>query len=239
MLGGSNKLVLFVLLFTASLSHATSVLWKVDAKGHKVFYNLPSKNRPAGTLVTNDQIIALSYSKRFESYQNMIKEIASRHGVDAELVKAVIQVESNYNDRARSPKGASGLMQLMPATAARYGVQSIFDPSQNIEGGVRYLKDLMQLFKSDLRLAVAAYNAGEGAVQRYNNEVPNYQETQNYVLKVLALYNGDMSYAPVAGVHRVQTVTYYKYVDARGVTHYTVDPVAGTNLSKVSFTYAW
>jgi soluble lytic murein transglycosylase-like protein len=167
----------------------------------------------------------------------MIQEISTRHGVDAELVKAVIQVESNYNDRARSPKGACGLMQLMPATAQRYGVQSIFDPSQNIEGGVRYLKDLVQLFKNDMRLAVAAYNAGEGAVQKYNNEVPNYEETQNYVRKVLALYNGDMSYAPLAGVHRVQTVTYYKYVDARGVTHYSINPISGTNLSKVTFSY--
>jgi soluble lytic murein transglycosylase-like protein len=236
MSGVSKNLVILVLLLTASISQAASVLWKVDTKGRKVFYNLPSKNRPSNEL-SNDQIIALSYSKKLESYSNMIQEISTRHGVDAELVKAVIQVESNYNDRARSPKGACGLMQLMPATAQRYGVQSIFDPSQNIEGGVRYLKDLVQLFKNDMRLAVAAYNAGEGAVQKYNNEVPNYEETQNYVRKVLALYNGDMSYAPLAGVHRVQTVTYYKYVDARGVTHYSINPISGTNLSKVTFSY--
>ena len=140
--------------------------------------------------------VSLGYSNKVEQYSDLIQTISGRHGVDPELVKAVIQVESNYNDRAVSHKGAMGLMQLMPATAARYGVVSIFEPSQNIEGGVRYLKDLLQLFNNDIRLTAAAYNAGENRVIRLN-DVPNFLETQNYVRKVLALYKGDMKYTPL------------------------------------------
>jgi hypothetical protein len=234
----SRKLAIFLLFSTVSVTQAGSVLWKLDEGGHKVFYNIPSRERPNSPNLSNDEIIALSYSKRFETYSPMIQEICSRHGVDAELVKAVIQVESNYNDRAISPKGARGLMQLMPATAARYGVKSIMDPSQNIEGGVLYLKDLIGLFNDDLHLAVAAYNAGENTVQRLN-DVPNYVETQNYVRKVLALYKGEMSYSPVFGVRGIKSVTYYKYLDSRGVTHYAAQPVQGVKLTKVSFSYAW
>ena len=129
-------------------------------------------------------------------------------------------------------------MQLMPATAARYGVVSIFEPAQNIEGGVRYLRDLLQLFNSDIRLTVAAYNAGENRVLRLNG-VPNFIETQNYVRKVLALYNGEMKYSPYKngdGVGKIKSVTYYKYVDDKGITHYSANPVQ--NSSKISFSYA-
>jgi soluble lytic murein transglycosylase-like protein len=156
--------------------------------------------------------------------------------VAPQLVKAVIQVESNYNDRAVSHVGASGLMQLMPATAARYGVNSIFEPAQNIEGGVRYLKDLLKLFNSDLRLTIAAYNAGENRVQRLN-DVPGFIETQNYVRKVLALYNGEMKYQPYNGSPgKIKTATYYKYVDEKGITHYSTTPIQ--NSTKISFSYA-
>jgi soluble lytic murein transglycosylase-like protein len=147
----------------------------------------------------------------------------------------MIQVESNYNPRAVSPKGARGLMQLMPETASRYGVRSIFDPRENIDGGVRYLKDLLALFNSDLRLAIAAYNAGENAVQRFNG-IPRYTETQNYVKKVLALYNGETSYQPYGRKPRI--VTYYKYLDERGITHYAMEePVSGNQVTKVTFYY--
>ena len=165
----------------------------------------------------------------------MISDACGRHGVDAELVKAVIQVESNYNHRAVSPKGAKGLMQLMPGTANRYGVKQAFDPQENIDGGVRYLRDLLDLF-DDTKLALAAYNAGEGAVQRYNG-IPNYVETQNYVRKVLALYNGERSYTPYSGASKGRLVTYYKYTDAKGVTHYASTPKAGVQTTRVSFYY--
>src|SRR5262245_34384857 len=127
-------------------------------------------------------------------------------------------------------------MQLMPGTAARYGVRNLHDPAQDVDGGVRYLKDLLVLFNNDLRLVLAAYNAGEKAVQRYNNDVPNYVETQNYVRKVLALYNGDATYTVYAG-GKARSVTYYKYIDGKGVTHYSLTPVTATGLTKVSFSY--
>ena len=121
-------------------------------------------------------------------YTDLIEQTAYRHQVDAKLVHAVIQTESAYNSSAQSPKGAVGLMQLMPDTARRFGVTDRNDPDQNIEGGTRYLKHLITLFNPNLDLAVAAYNAGENAVIRYNNSIPPYPETQNYVKQVLALY---------------------------------------------------
>ena len=121
-------------------------------------------------------------------YAPLVSSAAQRHGVDEGLLHAVIRVESGYNARAVSVKGASGLMQLMPATAQRYGTQNIFDPRDNIEAGTRYLRDLLALFNGDLSPALAAYNAGEGAVQRAGNRVPRYPETMAYVEKVGALY---------------------------------------------------
>jgi soluble lytic murein transglycosylase-like protein len=122
-------------------------------------------------------------------FADLIAQAAYRHQVDAKLVHAVIQTESAYNSTAQSPKGAVGLMQLMPDTARRFGVTDRNDPDQNVDGGTRYLKHLINMFNPNLDLAVAAYNAGENAVIRYNNSIPPYPETQNYVKQVLALYN--------------------------------------------------
>lgn len=114
----------------------------------------------------------------------LVEAAAKKYDVDPLLVHSVIQVESGYNPHAVSPKGAQGMMQLMPFTARRFGVSNIFDPRENIEGGVRYLRYLQSLFPEDLRLAIAAYNAGEGAVWKYNNQVPPYKETEHYVKRV-------------------------------------------------------
>jgi soluble lytic murein transglycosylase-like protein len=122
-------------------------------------------------------------------FADLIEQAANRYQVDAKLVHAVIQTESAYNSSAQSPKGAVGLMQLMPDTARRFGVSDRNDPDQNVDGGTRYLKHLINMFNPNLDLAVAAYNAGENAVIRYNNSIPPYPETQNYVKQVLALYN--------------------------------------------------
>ena len=121
-------------------------------------------------------------------FAELIEQAAFRHQVDAKLVHAVIQTESAYNSTAQSPKGAVGLMQLMPDTARRFGVTDRNDPDQNVDGGTRYLKHLIKMFDPNLDLAVAAYNAGENAVLKYNNSIPPYPETQNYVKQVLALY---------------------------------------------------
>ncbi len=113
----------------------------------------------------------------------LVASIARKHDVEPSLVDSVIRVESNYNPNAVSSAGAMGLMQLIPSTARRFGVNNTFRPEQNIEGGVRYLKYLMELYHGDERLALAAYNAGEGAVARYKG-IPPYPETQNYVYQV-------------------------------------------------------
>jgi len=113
----------------------------------------------------------------------LVDQIAGRHGVDSDLVHSMIRVESNYNPFAVSSKGALGLMQLVPSTARRFSVTDVFNPAQNVEGGVRYLKYLLDLYKGEKRLALAAYNAGEGTVERYRG-VPPFRETRDYVYRV-------------------------------------------------------
>jgi hypothetical protein len=128
-----------------------------------------------------------------ERIDSAIEEAAARHHVDANLVRAVIKVESNFNPHAISPKGAMGLMQLMPATARELKVSDAFDPEQNVEAGVKHLRKLLDDFGGDARLALAAYNAGSRAVLR-NAGVPPYAETQNYVKRITGLYwNGQPS----------------------------------------------
>jgi hypothetical protein len=119
-------------------------------------------------------------------YGEIITAVSEAHGVDPLLVRALIQVESGYRPRARSHKGAMGLMQLMPATAKQYKVRNAFDPRANIEAGIKHLKSLIDRFGGRLDLSLAAYNAGEGAVQKFNG-IPPYRETRNYVSRILAL----------------------------------------------------
>ena len=121
-------------------------------------------------------------------YKDEVKVAAQDNGLETALLHAVIMTESNYNARAISPKGARGLMQLMPFTAKRFGVNNAYDPGQNIQGGARYLSYLLKLFKNDFSLAVAAYNAGEDAVIQHGNKIPPYRETVNYVGKVMGIY---------------------------------------------------
>jgi soluble lytic murein transglycosylase-like protein len=119
-----------------------------------------------------------------EQLKATINRIARKHGVDPALVKAVARAESGFRSDAVSPAGAQGLMQLMPATGAGLGVKDPFDPEQSIEGGTRYLKNALKMFDGDVRLALAAYNAGPGAVKKYGG-IPPYTETRNYVRKVI------------------------------------------------------
>lgn len=121
-------------------------------------------------------------------YDRMVDEVSRTYGLDRALLHAVITVESSYNPKAVSNKGATGLMQLMPATARRYGVVDAFDPAQNLGGGARYLRDLLEMFDSDVSLALAAFNAGENAVKKYGNRIPPYRETLRYVPRVLDYY---------------------------------------------------
>ena len=120
-----------------------------------------------------------------EQYRELVTATAAKHGVDARVVSALIQVESAYHSRAVSPKGARGLMQLMPATGRQYGALDLFDPKVNLEAGVQHLKKLMTRY-TDVPLALAAYNAGEAAVDRFGG-IPPFRETQDYVTRILRL----------------------------------------------------
>jgi soluble lytic murein transglycosylase-like protein len=146
-------------------------------------------NNPAPAMFASGDSVYMPSQASIQRYASMIEAAAQFHGVEAALVHAVISAESGYNPAALSKAGARGLMQLMPATAQRYGVQNIMDPQQNIQGGVKYLRDLLQMFSGNMELAVAAYNAGENAVIRYGHKVPPYAETASYVPKVLGFYN--------------------------------------------------
>jgi soluble lytic murein transglycosylase-like protein len=143
-----------------------------------------------------------------------IEQAAARHNVDPNLVRAVVKVESNFNPNAVSRKGAMGLMQLMPSTARQLRVQDPFNPEQNVDAGVRHLKQLLESYGGDIKLTLAAYNAGAGAVAR-SSGVPHYAETQNYVRRITNLYYGGAVFSPTAPAHepvRVQR-------DARGVLY--------------------
>ncbi len=144
---------------------------KASARSNRARPHLPS-DRSSGRLTRYDETIA---------------QAAALYHLPAELIRAVMQVESNFDPRAISPVGAQGLMQLMPFTAERMMVTDIMDPRQNIFGGARYLRILANMFNGDIHLTVAAYNAGEGAVIRYGG-IPPYEETRNYVVKVLENY---------------------------------------------------
>ena len=148
-------------------------------------------------MAPNKLIAFFQVSPTFQHVRQHMRDASADHNIDFELLQAVIAAESGFNPTAVSPKGAIGLMQIMPATARRYGVdgdrtmaieRKLVDPKTNIRTGTRYLRDLINMFPGQLELAIAAYNAGEGAVQRAGNRIPNYKETQNYVKTVMQLY---------------------------------------------------
>lgn len=158
--------------------------------GKKLVYNdgVGEKRAPSGKRSTGDAWLAARLSKPSD-YDHLINQAASNHSVDPRLVKAVALVESGFNPSAVSPKGARGLMQLMPATARGNGVNNVHDPAQNIAGGTKYLSHLLNLFDGNLEKSLAAYNAGEGAVARYGG-IPPYVETRDYVRRALTAYYG-------------------------------------------------
>ncbi|HHB92264.1 MAG TPA: DUF4124 domain-containing protein [Thioploca sp.] len=165
----------------------------IDEKG--IIHLTDNPNNPRYKLIYVNGVTVTQYSTfidsrgNYSNYGGLIGNVANLTNLEPALLHAVIQTESAFNPRAISPKGAVGLMQLMPATAKRFGVKDRTNATENVYGGAKYLSHLVGLFNNNLRLALAAYNAGENVVKRYGNKVPPYKETKNYVKKVLRLYS--------------------------------------------------
>ncbi len=196
---------------------ASSLYRRVDEEGVTHFTNAPTDprfKRVGGLSGTAQGWLRLPEVVRTR-YSEEIREIAARHGVDPDLVGAVIRAESAFNPRAVSNKGAQGLMQLMPRTASALGVRNVFDPYQNIEGGVRHLRYLLDRYPGNVPLALAAYNAGEKAVDYYRG-IPPYAETTQYVQKILGQ-------SPSLGSNGSQTVI-YRYIERDGTVTITNVP---------------
>jgi transglycosylase-like protein with SLT domain len=205
------------------------IYYRRDANGALVLTNVP--DRP--DLRTYRGHGPLHVTSSGEEFRDLIERTASEHGIHPDLVFAVAAVESNFNSRAVSEKGALGLMQLMPDTAARFGVADPFNPSENVLGGVRYMRYLLDLFNGDSRLALAAYNAGENVVLA-GRRVPPYPETRRYVDKVLKMFGGRKPFLAQAAPKRPAAARgtpqpIHSYVDAAGVVHLTDgEPPAAT-----------
>jgi soluble lytic murein transglycosylase-like protein len=197
-----------------------------DANGNLVVSNRRQNGAPqaethsvptAPAAPKTETVRATRYAapERIRVFDDLISEHSRNHGIRADLVRAVVQVESAFDPRARSPKGALGLMQLMPATARLYSVMDAFNPAENIRGGVAYLRSLLDRYQNNEELALAAYNAGPGAVDKYSQQVPPYRETKNYVKQI-----NHIAARPVP----VRDKTIYKVtesIDGRLVVRYT------------------
>ena len=170
----------------ATRAEAQIYSWR-DARGHLVLSDRPlvegARSFPTAAASTVRTTSPIQVPAR-DGFDELIRRHADAHQIRPDLVRAVIQVESAFNPFARSPKGAMGLMQLMPSTAARMGVRDPFDPAQNIRGGVAYLRQLLDRYHQNEELALAAYNAGPVAVAKYGSTIPPYRETRNYVKKI-------------------------------------------------------
>jgi len=177
-------------LSCAAPASAQIYSWR-DAKGNLVL----SSHRPGGANVKTFAVpqadairatrpAAAAHNRLYDLYSDLISEHARNNGLRADLVRAVVQVESAFNVNARSPKGALGLMQLMPATIQQFGVRNPFNPVENLRAGVAYLRQLLDRYQNNEELALAAYNAGPAAVDRHGQTIPPYRETQNYVSRI-------------------------------------------------------
>lgn len=189
---------ILTVLATLAAPVQADVYSMTDANGVTHYTNAPA-NAPGGSqyrlivgvleqVGADNRAQARPLKGNVATYAPYIEAAATEAGIESALVHAVITAESGYNPVAVSKAGAQGLMQLMPQTAERYAVKNAFDPAQNIRGGTRYLRELLDLFGNDVALAVAAYNAGENAVIRHGRQIPPYRETQAYVPKVLRLF---------------------------------------------------
>lgn len=216
--------ILAALVVVSAVPLRAEIYTYVDEKGVYTITNVPPQGAVTVIEVLQDAVegvdtapgpLGLRPATPPETYDTSIDETCRAHGIDPDLVRALIWVESNFNPRAVSNKGARGLMQLLPETGRRFGAMNLFDPAENIRGGVKYLRFLMDLFSGNTRLSLAAYNAGENAVQRYNG-IPPYRETQAYVKRIGQIYGKDLRLAAQVPIYLVR--------DADGNVVYTNNP---------------
>jgi hypothetical protein len=215
-------LALFVAL--PANSYGQSLYSYLDENGDRVVTNIPPVHSVPNLKISGDPLPApIAVSKKPDSlgYDPLIEKYASDYQLDPSLIRSIIEQESGFNPKAVSPKGARGLMQLMPSTAARLGVTNSFDPEQNIKGGVRHFKSLMDNFNNNLELSLAAYNAGENLVQRLGR-VPAIKETQDYVQSITKRYGKkDFTFqAQEMSAHPA----IFRFVDDSGISHLTNIP---------------
>lgn len=227
-------------LVVASAIFMSIVVPRIVVSGDDFYYREDDNGALVLTNVPDDSDLRRYASRKGipglkagQHYRGMIEAAGLKHGVHPDLVFAVAAVESNFDPRAISSKGARGLMQLMPKTAERFGVGDSFDPGQNVDAGARYLRYLLDLFDGDKKLALAAYNAGENAVLE-NGTIPPYRETRNYVTKVLRIFGTNRK--PYAAAPRsgpadgrpAPAPEIFTYTDSMGVVHISDQPPAGT-----------
>jgi hypothetical protein len=211
------------LLCSGGVAHAQIYTWR-DAEGKLVLSNhqpgtpLRTFAVPEAPEVRTTSPLPARNASRARDYDNLISEHAQTHGVRTDLVRAVMQVESGFNPLARSPKGALGLMQLMPATIRQFAVNNPFNPAENIRAGVAYLRQLLDRYDNNEQLALAAYNAGPGAVDKYGETVPPYRETKAYVSKIGQIA-GDTARVPTTGATKIYRTV--EIIDGREVVKYT------------------
>lgn len=177
-----------LIIVTAHVAYA-DIYKFVDEEGVLHLTNMPTDHKAKYVLVMREKRILFQPDIDVNKYDYLITKAADKFKLDSALIKAVIKAESNFNHRAVSRAGAQGLMQLMPKTASDMKVEDCFHPEKNIEGGARYLRYLLNTYRGNLDLALAAYNAGEKAVAKYNYNIPPYRETKNYVKRVYSFYD--------------------------------------------------
>jgi soluble lytic murein transglycosylase-like protein len=183
-----SAVVVFALIVSTSNIAYADIYKYLDNEGVLHLTNVPSISKAKYVLILKEKRILFQPDIDVNRYDQIIRRAADKFKIDSALIKAIIKAESNFNHQAVSRVGAQGLMQLMPATASALQVEDAFHPENNIEGGVRYLRYLLNNYRGNLTLTLAAYNAGEGTVAKYNNNVPPFRETRNYIKRVLSYY---------------------------------------------------
>lgn len=221
---GFSFLALLVILSLPAASHGQALYSYLDESGIRVYTNIPPKAAVRDLKVIGAPVPPPAPAPNpvpATPYDSIIEKYSNQYQVDPSLIHSMIATESGFNAKAVSSKGARGLMQLMPATASRLGVRDVFNPEENIRGGVKHMRNLLDTFSNDLELSLAAYNAGENLVQRVRR-IPNIRETHDYVRSITNRYGKkDVTFQAAEPARAPST---FRWVDENGIEHLTNIP---------------